>query len=515
MATAKRKRSSEWYAQMQALVDGGYYSEAAALYDEHCIHEQPPIDAVLLRAEIHLAKDYPQAIALLNALSPEDDTVDAVRRETLLGEAYALSQDYEAADHFLQSALQTARALHEPDLVAAAGYRMGRRYVMENASAKARDAWRIACEGESFESKLNAQHLDSFILSREGRFRDSAHALTELLRLIEPNELVHMNHRAWGTHTLAILARELGLTNSVAEVERQLGGTEWPDEFRVNRFQTTKALGWVKALQGDYFNAFRYLKYSARVAPNAAWETMALCDRAYLAHSVGEERWSRQELLEAEEVATATNWEIYEGEECVALLLLAELFAPIDAAKASSYLAQFRRLGELRTTRLLIRKDHRFDAMVDYSTGIVDAALGNRRLAITRLQKALNVHQRIGYDWRAGRGALALYDLTGKTSFLEIAEEKLRNYSSSWLGRDLRSRMTSKPVSTGLTPMQTRIFHHLCEGMSNADIASSIGRSEHTVANHAKAVLKVFGVSSRSALIAEAMKRGLLQSAVS
>jgi len=42
------------------------------------------------------------------------------------------------------------------------------------------------------------------------------------------------------------------------------------------------------------------------------------------------------------------------------------------------------------------------------------------------------------------------------------------------------------------------------------EIARELGRSEFTVANHAKAVLKAFGVRSRSALIAEAMKRGLV-----
>jgi DNA-binding NarL/FixJ family response regulator len=58
--------------------------------------------------------------------------------------------------------------------------------------------------------------------------------------------------------------------------------------------------------------------------------------------------------------------------------------------------------------------------------------------------------------------------------------------------------------------MQERVFRYLCQGLSNADIANELGRSEFTVANHAKAVLKAFGVRSRSALIAEAMKRGLL-----
>jgi DNA-binding NarL/FixJ family response regulator len=58
--------------------------------------------------------------------------------------------------------------------------------------------------------------------------------------------------------------------------------------------------------------------------------------------------------------------------------------------------------------------------------------------------------------------------------------------------------------------MRERVFQYMCAGLTNAEMASKIERSEFTVANHAKAVLKHFGVSSRSALIAEAMKRGIV-----
>jgi DNA-binding CsgD family transcriptional regulator len=58
--------------------------------------------------------------------------------------------------------------------------------------------------------------------------------------------------------------------------------------------------------------------------------------------------------------------------------------------------------------------------------------------------------------------------------------------------------------------MQEREFRYICEELTNADIAATIGRSENTVANHAKAVLKVFRVSSSSAPMSVAMKKGLL-----
>lgn len=495
---------------MSDLFGAGDYTQAARLYDQHAGSAQRSIGATLLRARIALRSDVPRAVAILNDLRPSRVSTEWAQRELLLGYTAALTADYDGADAHFAAALKSARTHGDADMVALIGYRMGQRHVMAHSPAKARDALALCRESRSAEARLEALHLESYIFSREGRLHDEARVLLELLRSIDPNATRFMEHRAWATHTLAALARELYLPEAAPEVERQLGGTPWPDDFRVNRFQAVKALGWVKALQGDYLNAFRFLKQSTELAPNDAWRTMALCDRSYLARSLGEPRWSRQELLDAEEAARRVAWWEYKGEESVALLLLAELFAPIDSAKAASYLAQFREVGEeIRTPRALYKNDDRRFALIDYSSGVVDFALGNRALAIKRLRRAQAVYQRLGYDWRAARCAIRLFDVTRNAVDLTQAEEKLRNYSSSWLATELRERGTAS-TAPKLSPMQRRVFTYLCDGLTNADIAQKIGRSENTVANHAKAVLRAFDVSSRSALLATAMKRGLL-----
>jgi DNA-binding CsgD family transcriptional regulator len=347
------------------------------------------------------------------------------------------------------------------------------------------------------------------VLGREHAYRQGAYALVELLRLIDPSKPDFAEHRACATETLAMRARELYLPDVVPEVERHLDGVPWPPALCINRFQATKALGWAKALQGDYFNAFRHLKESARLAPTDAWRTMAHCDRAYLASSLGEQRWARQELHEAEELAARVVWETCREQEPVALLLMAELFAPIDAARASAYMATFRKVGDGSAARHLMTDD-RMRALAEFSSGIVDHALGNRKLAATRLQNALQVYQTIGYDWRAGRCALRLFDVTRRPEFVATAQEHLRHYMSCWLGDELRARLGPARSGPDLPPMQARIFKLMCEGRSNEEMAGIVRRSKATVANHAKAVLKAFGVSTRPSLIAEAMKRGLL-----
>ena len=494
---------------MGDLYESGEYAQASALYDQHVGSAQRSIGAAILRARIALHSNVPQAVAILNDLRPARGSIESVWREMLLGYASALTGDYDGADERFATALKTTRTLRDVDLASAIAYRMGQRHLMTNNPARARDAWAIVRESRSPAAHLNALHLESYIYSREGRLRDQARVLAELLNSIDPRETRWMEHRAWATHTLAALARELFIPESVPEVERQLGGTRWPRDFLVNRFQATKALGWAKALQGDYLNAFRFLKQSADLAPSDAWRTMALCDRSYLARALGEPRWSRQELLDAEEGALSVRWDECRGEESIALLLLAELFSPIDSAKASSYLAQFRETGEMRMPRSLLKADARLAALIDHGAAVVDVALGNKKLAVTRLRRALDVYRRLGYDWRAARCAMRLFDITGDDSLLRLAEEQLRNYSSSWLAAELRQR-SADSAAPHLSPMQRRVFRYLCEGLSNAAIAQKIGRAENTVANHAKAVLKAFDVSSRSALVASAIKQGLL-----
>lgn len=60
--------------------------------------------------------------------------------------------------------------------------------------------------------------------------------------------------------------------------------------------------------------------------------------------------------------------------------------------------------------------------------------------------------------------------------------------------------------------MRDRVFHLLCEGERNVELDSQLELAVSTVANHSKAILKAFGVSSRHALLAEAIRRGIIQS---
>jgi DNA-binding CsgD family transcriptional regulator len=327
-----------------------------------------------------------------------------------------------------------------------------------------------------------------------------------MLQTIAPDSLEFMHHRAWGTHTLAVLARELYIPEAIPQIERQLLGP-WTDDFQPNLFQTLKALGWTKALQGDHFNAFRHLRQADEIAPSDAWRVVAACDRAYLARCFKEMRWSRQELDVAESLAAKIDWRSTNGEECVGLLLLAELFSAVDTAKAAMYLAQYRELGDIKSP-LHRRRDPRIVALENYSTGMTEIALGNTKRGLSELQEAFTVFEAFGYQWRAAQCLLAEYKVTRTAKLLDQATERLRNYRQSWLAEGLALADESPEQAAKLPPMREKVLQEICKGKTTEQIATDLGKSKFTVMNHTQLLFKQFGVNNRTSLAAEALRLG-------
>jgi ATP/maltotriose-dependent transcriptional regulator MalT len=61
-----------------------------------------------------------------------------------------------------------------------------------------------------------------------------------------------------------------------------------------------------------------------------------------------------------------------------------------------------------------------------------------------------------------------------------------------------------------LTSREQEVLEQMAAGLSNRQIAHSLGISEHTVKFHVSAILGKLGVSSRSAAIRHGMRQGLV-----
>ena len=76
--------------------------------------------------------------------------------------------------------------------------------------------------------------------------------------------------------------------------------------------------------------------------------------------------------------------------------------------------------------------------------------------------------------------------------------------------------LTAAPIvprtTPGLTARQSEVLQHLAEGMSTRQIASALGIAHETVRNHVRAILRALEVHSRVGAIAEAHRRGIIDS---
>lgn len=493
-------------AAIETAIQRAHFTQARELLQ--AIDEPNAPEAIALAGKLEVLRDdAPAAIRILSDRRFADTRLE-MERALWLGAACSRVGEYDAADEYFELAESIAKRAHDGDALAEIAMRRGRRYAYAGNLDAAREQQKLALAAPSPIGKLEAQHFESFLYGLEGRYALQAASLQRLLGQIDPADEDLAIQAAYATYTLAILARELDLPQALPVIERQLRACVWPPDLNVQRFQSLKALGWSYALRGDYFNAFRYLKKSMAFAPSTAWQAIATADRAYLARCLNEERWSRQELSEAEELADTVEWRTTRNEERIGLLLLAEMFAGIDVGRAAQYMALFRDLGELRAPMLQYgHDDARLQAQADYSAGVTQLALGNSKSGIKLLRGSYETYDRIGYDWRAGRSALRLFEATGEGGYLQIAGEKLRHYPNSWLADELRKHAKTKPALPTLPRMQQRVFEELCQGLSTAEIAKNLGRSEYTIKNHIKLIFKAFGVKSRAALIAQVSKR--------
>ena len=67
-----------------------------------------------------------------------------------------------------------------------------------------------------------------------------------------------------------------------------------------------------------------------------------------------------------------------------------------------------------------------------------------------------------------------------------------------------------EPGEEELTRRETEVLHMMTEGLSNREIASTLGISEHTVKFHITSIFGKLGTSSRTEAVTEGIRRGLV-----
>jgi DNA-binding CsgD family transcriptional regulator len=505
----KSVATPSWSETMRQHYRRAEFLAAADVYDEAVGDgATPSYDDELRRARVALKHDVNVAVASLIRRAPK--SANGARRgewALLLGIGYARMRDFERADRHFEMAGGILTTTADRAQLA---YHRSVRQLFEGRTD---EAWRLAGEmscDRSLTTRISNEMLNSFILSREERYREEAESLIRAIGLIGKQRDAHREQWFHAVQNLALLGRELAFDEAATLARREVDeDVEWPVDFLTQHFQALKAVGWTCALRGDLLGCFRYLRAAERSKPSMAYEAILLLDRAYFARIIGEPNWSRDEVAKADAIAEGIDWNELPGEERIGLLLMAEAMAESNPEKAHFYLARYKGLGRIRSPLHLFAFDRRCDAFAAYAEGVAKLK-GGEPGAEEALRTAWTIFDRIGYDWRASRTALSLLEATKKERWRHLAEDKLESYPQSWLAREISQHDVATTEAVALPRMQRKVLDMLCQKMTTAEIATDLGLSPHTIRNHLKAVFRAYDVHNRASLVAEVARRGEL-----
>ncbi|HXO99017.1 MAG TPA: AAA family ATPase [Luteibacter sp.] len=106
--------------------------------------------------------------------------------------------------------------------------------------------------------------------------------------------------------------------------------------------------------------------------------------------------------------------------------------------------------------------------------------------------------------------ALAIFEAMGACATVKLCRAQLRQAGVRGVTRGPRATTAANPA--GLTMRECHVMSLLAKGLSNAEIAQRIVRSEKTVEHHISAILRKLDVCSRGEAVAVAGKLGLTDS---
>lgn len=344
----------------------------------------------------------------------------------------------------------------------------------------------------------------SWIAALRGDYREQLNWLERAIaHIVEAPIAYDVTLLANATRSLVHLVREIAAPGAFEFAVGVSESLPWTVDLEGERFLTFRGLAWGYALRGSHDKALQYAYFARDIAPSVRWVTACYADQAYLARMAGENASGDALLRHAVACAQETDW-TSPGEERVAILNLVELTADRDLPAANRLMEIYDGIPVTLSPRLALARDNRMRAMEDYARGCIFAASGQRHAAIELLASAHSTYASIGYGWRAAAAALRLHAATEDIAWLQIAGAAVAEFSESSVARDIRRRAEGADDRrlASLTPAQRRVFGLICEGLSDKQIATSLGISPETVKNHAARVRAAFSVHSRAALIA-------------
>ncbi len=298
---------------------------------------------------------------------------------------------------------------------------------------------------------------------------------------------------------LAVLSRDISCVDAFARLERLLKAVGDDDGFTGSRFHVIRSLAWSHALSGRYPTAMRFVLRATCEATSDMQRLYAHLDQASIAVFAHEQR-SASALAAyeaAREILLSIPWESVMTDDLAALPLASQVAAEFGAFDDAKRYCEMAAAGRGRMfARIGMAHDGRYDALVHEAVALAYAS-DDRRKSISAAADAYEAHKRLGFDWRAARMAILLYQMTHTPKWKSRALTHLEAYPTGPFHRILQRPRT-------LTKRQEDVLKLVRLGFDDHHIARDLGISYKTVRIHLGRLFTWYGVKSKSALMAKA-----------
>lgn len=280
------------------------------------------------------------------------------------------------------------------------------------------------------------QELLGIVCAADGRYQEFIEHARSALATFDRSGTPDVFAEAFALRNLAVLARDFDIERDASMLASRVPALAWTKDVSRVEFTTVEALGWCSGLRGDSVGALRLFRRAASAATTDPERIIIGVDRALLAREAGHRAMVTEEVEYALDLARGCDWERAAGDSRDALLVLAQVAAPLARIRAREMLDRYTSIRNAMDASYIARIEPRARAEEAYTHGLVLRAEGRPTASIERLRVAFEIWETIGFDWRAARAALELAELDGGDVFrLAVRRELVRRPDSFFSGR--------------------------------------------------------------------------------
>ena len=175
--------------------------------------------------------------------------------------------------------------------------------------------------------KARAKIIRSWVYAAQERFVEQTTLLVDALLMLQDAPVADVGLIARACWAISAPLREVFLPEPLAILGDVIRKIPWTDDIALEHFQTLRFSGWAYAFRRNYIRSIRQFQEARDVAPSPYYDVLCQFDGAWVSHIAGESLSSSVQADRAFEAASQLDWNKVEGEECVALLVGAEMVA--------------------------------------------------------------------------------------------------------------------------------------------------------------------------------------------